>query len=61
MNDNESFDRQELNKVDYSVRAMQAVLQYGVGAMVDFKDQTLMTAGLEYWSKSYRIAGLRRR
>ena len=49
MNDNESFDRQELNKVDYSVRAMQAVLQYGVGAMVDFKDQTLMTAGLEYW------------
>lgn len=55
MNDNENFDRQELNKVDYSVRAMQAVLQYGVGAMVDFKDQTLMTAGLEYWKNEQII------
>ena len=26
----------ELNKVTHSVRAAQAVLQYGVGAMVDF-------------------------
>ena len=25
----------ELNKVTHSVRAVQAVLQYGVGAMVD--------------------------
>lgn len=39
-----------LNKVTYSVRAAQAVLQYGVGAMVDFKDQTLMTAAPEYWA-----------
>ena len=29
----------ELNKVTHSVRAAQAVLQYGVGAMVDFPDQ----------------------
>ena len=36
-----------LNKVTYSVRAAQAVLQYGVGAMVDFKDRTLMTAAQE--------------
>ncbi len=27
----------ELNKVTHSVRAAQAVLQYGVGAMVDFR------------------------
>ena len=40
-----------LNKVTYSVRAAQAVLQYGVGAMVDFKDRTLMTAAPEYWEK----------
>lgn len=38
------------NKTAYSVRASQAVLQYGVGAMVDFRDRTLMTAAPEYWS-----------
>ena len=38
-----------LNNVTHSVRASQAVLQYGVGAMVDFPDQTLMTAAPEYW------------
>lgn len=32
------------------MRASQAVLQYGVGAMVDFPSQTLMTAAPEYWS-----------
>lgn len=40
-----------LNRVTYAVRASQAVLQYGVGAMVDFKDQTLMTAAPEKWAK----------
>lgn len=40
------------NKTAYSVRASQAVLQYGVGAMVDFRDRTLMTAAPEYWSCS---------
>ena len=39
----------QLNSVTHSVRASQAVLQYGVGAMVDFPDQTLMTAAPEYW------------
>lgn len=38
-----------LSKITHSVRASQAVLQYGVGAMVDFPDQTLMTAAPEYW------------
>ena len=55
MSDNETFFRQELDAVDYSVRAMQAVLQYGVGAMVDFKDQTLMTAGVDYWEREQII------
>ena len=40
------------NKVAYSVRASQAVLQYGVGALVDFRDRTLMTAAPEYWGNS---------
>ncbi|WP_028550012.1 DUF1998 domain-containing protein [Paenibacillus sp. UNC451MF] len=39
----------DLNKVTHSIRSAQAILQYGVGAMVDFPDQTLMTAAPEYW------------
>lgn len=39
-----------LSKVTHSVRASQAILQYGVGAMIDFPDQTLMTAAPEYWA-----------
>lgn len=38
-----------LAKINHSVRAAQAVLQYGVGNYVDFPDQTLMTAAPEYW------------
>ncbi|HBT17606.1 MAG TPA: hypothetical protein DEB05_11705 [Firmicutes bacterium] len=48
-------DKVDLNKVTHSVRAAQAVLQYGVGAMVDFPDQTLVTAAPEYWSETKRI------
>lgn len=44
-------DKIRLNKVTHSVRASQAVLQYGVGAMVDFPDQTLMTSAPEYWQE----------
>ena len=45
----------DLNKVTHSVRAAQAVLQYGVGAMVDFPDQTLVAAAPEYWGGVSRI------
>ena len=45
----------DLNRVTHSVRAAQAVLQYGVGAMVDFPDQTLVTAAPEYWSGNRKI------
>lgn len=48
-------EKVDLNKVTHSVRAAQAVLQYGVGAMVDFPDQTLITAAPEYWSGTLRI------
>ena len=48
-------DKIQLNKVTHSVRAAQAVLQYGVGAMVDFPDQTLVTAAPEYWSGTTKI------
>ena len=43
--------KEYLNSVTHSVRAAQAVLQYGIGAMVDFPDQTLMTAAPEYWAE----------
>lgn len=49
-------EKVELNRVTHSVRAAQAVLQYGVGAMADFPDQTLITAAPEYWSGSTRIS-----
>lgn len=45
----------DLNKVTHSVRAAQAVLQYGVGAMVDFPDQMLVTAAPEFWSETVKI------
>ena len=48
-------DKVNLNEVTHSVRASQAVLQYGVGAMVDFPDQTLITAAPEYWSGKLKI------
>lgn len=41
----------QLSRISHSVRAAQAVLQYGVGAMVDFQEQTLMTAAPEYWQE----------
>lgn len=43
-----------LNKYTHAVRASQAVLQYGVGAMVDFPNQTLMTAAPEYWQEQVK-------
>lgn len=42
-------DKVTLSSVTHSMRASQAILQYGVGAMVDFPDQTLMAAAPEYW------------
>ncbi len=39
----------QLNKVTHTIRAAQTVLQYGVGAMIDFPDQTLMAAAPDYW------------
>lgn len=44
--------REKLDKIQYSVRSSQVLYQYGVGGMVDFKDQTLMTAAPEYWRDS---------
>lgn len=38
-----------LSQHQYTVRFSQAVSTYGAGAMVDFKDQTLMAAAPEYW------------
>lgn len=46
------FDKIPLNKVKYSVRASQAIVQYSVGSMVDFPDQTLMPSAPEQWENS---------
>lgn len=47
---NKNIEKIRLNATSHSVRASQAVLQYGVGAMVDFPSQTLMTAAPAYWN-----------
>ena len=49
--DLESAKKIPLNRYTHSVRASQAVIQYGVGAVVDFPNQTLMTAAPEYWKE----------
>lgn len=46
------FNKIPLKDESHSVRAAQIVLQYGVGAMLDFPDQTLMTAAPEFWEES---------
>lgn len=45
--------------VGHSVRAAQSILQYGVGAMVDFPDQTLMTAAPETWGEKRNLHVIR--
>lgn len=52
---NEPKTRIPLSRVTHTIRAAQAVLQYGVGAMIDFPDQTLMTAAPEYWDETIRL------
>lgn len=47
--------KQDLNPIKYAVRATQAVQQYGVGAMVDFPDQVLVTSNPEEWERPKTI------
>lgn len=49
---NSVFKREKLSKNAYSVRAGHLVNIYGVGAMVNFQQQVLMTAAPEYWPES---------
>lgn len=51
--------KETLGDVSHSIRAAQAILQYGVGAMVDFPDQTLMTAAPEYWGSTNHLRTIR--
>lgn len=44
-------DCKHMDKITHSVRRSQAVLQYGVGAMIDFPTQVLMTALPEEWKQ----------
>ena len=43
------MEKRDLDKVKNSVRIEQAIAQYGVGAMVDFPEQTLVMAASERW------------
>ena len=43
-----------LESYTHSLRASQIATQYGVGAMVDFQEQTLMTAAPEYWKEQVK-------
>lgn len=44
-----------LSKYQYTIRFGQAASTFGSGAMVDFKDQTLMAAAPEYWRQFSEI------
>ena len=44
-------DCRSMDPTSHSVRRSQAVLQYGVGAMIDFPSQVLMTALPEEWKQ----------
>lgn len=48
-------EQRPMDKTSHSVRRSQVVLQYGVGAMIDFPSQVLMTAMPEAWSKPETI------
>ena len=45
-------DVRPMDPITHSVRRSQAVLQYGVGAMIDFPSQVLMTALPEEWKQA---------
>lgn len=42
----------KLKEISYQVRVSQLILQYGVGAMIDFPNQTLMVAHPKYWEEA---------
>lgn len=44
-----------LNRNSYNIRLNQAITPYGPGALVDFKDQTLMAASPYYWKSGITI------
>ena len=46
---NKNPNREKLYYLTHNIRRSQAISPYGVGAMVDFIDQTLMIADPEYW------------
>lgn len=45
------MEKMDLDRIRNSVRVEQAIAQYGVGAMVDFPEQTLVMASPEKWMK----------
>ena len=48
------FRKIQIKKPGYSTRTTQSILQYGVGAMVDFPDQTLMTSTTKLWKHNVK-------
>ncbi len=48
-------DIELMDEATHNIRGGMAVLSYGIGAMIDFPSQVLMTALLEKWDKTERI------
>ncbi|MFI3164103.1 MAG: DUF1998 domain-containing protein [Bacillota bacterium] len=48
-------DEKLLDKTTHNVRRGQIVLQYGIGAMIDFPSQVLMTAAVDVWGKCQKV------
>ena len=46
--------KQRFNDISHDVRSEQLIGQYGVGAMVDFQEQTLMVSAHEYWNANIK-------
>lgn len=46
--------KQRFNDISHDVRSEQLIGQYGVGAMVDFQEQTLMVSSHEYWNANIK-------
>lgn len=48
-------EKVDLNPVTHTIRAAQTVHQYGVGALINFPDQTLMMAQPKSWTEKRKV------
>lgn len=46
--------KQRFNDISHDIRSEQLICQYGIGAMVDFQEQTLMVSAHDYWNANIK-------